>query len=296
MELVEADVADAIELPPGVGDDFGLVSLTELASAVGAEAAVAENHGPAEEDMLMEQDHQQEQDQEQEEEEMHRQREEGMEADQGGEIIHGEGNEFDALSQGARRGAGANEVKSNDDSTQLLLTRRKVMEQAKELLELAEELEQSQDYASLCEQRICELRPGHPIPVTRSCLGVAATPALARSRGTVETRGTPSHILSEKARSKRHALDAAASHNKLEKQFRASQAKLREACELVLKGLLRSFVAVQIHSALQVGEFTMPTAMPDWNVLCSLALSNLCDKTNDISTNRHAIAETSQGR
>lgn len=74
-------------------------------------------------------------------------------------------------------------------------------------------LKQQQDYSALCERRILELMPEHPIPVTLDCLGTPGPAASAPSR---PQRG-------------RRDGDGSRDKSKLERQYSVSQTRLREA-------------------------------------------------------------------
>lgn len=101
----------------------------------------------------------------------------------------------------------------------------RVKEQAKELTELRTRLTDTQAYADLCERRILELVPDHPIPVTPECLGIPA-PSPPQKHG--RTKGTPSRVLSAEAAQRREKSETASAFNTLQRQLRQAQVRQRE--------------------------------------------------------------------
>ena len=73
-------------------------------------------------------------------------------------------------------------------------------------------LKHQQDYSALCERRILELMPEHPIPVTRESLGTPG-PVAAAPRSQRERRDA----------------DGGRDKSRLERQYSVSQKRLRDA-------------------------------------------------------------------
>ena len=110
---------------------------------------------------------------------------------------------------------------------------QKVQRQARDLMAKQEQLDAAQSYGRLCEKRILELHPDHPMPVTADCLGLVPAPSLKQSKA-MRSRGVPSHQLSAHAKQHREQLDAAQSYTALERQHKVAKEKLAE-CARQLK-------------------------------------------------------------
>lgn len=100
----------------------------------------------------------------------------------------------------------------------------KVRAQAKDLQRLEGELQDVQEYSRLCEQRICELQPSHPIPVTTDCLGVT-NPAGSTAASRVAGRGGGT---GKSAKLRRENAELAEANKALEKQLRFARSKLAD--------------------------------------------------------------------
>ena len=101
-------------------------------------------------------------------------------------------------------------VKSNvrqgsDEYTQRL--ERKVRQQASELASLNGRLEASLAYASICEQRLLDLAPGHPLPVARDHLGTYPQQQGPNGTKVVVTprdqAGVPAYVVARDAQARR---------------------------------------------------------------------------------------------
>ena len=99
----------------------------------------------------------------------------------------------------------------------------KIRAQAVELQQLKGKLEDSYDYSRLCERRICELHPHHPIPITEDCLGVANVAGSAAG-SKVEARGGGT---GRSAKLRRENAELAES-NKALKQLKSARNKLTD--------------------------------------------------------------------
>ena len=84
-------------------------------------------------------------------------------------------------------------------------------------------LEDSYDYSRLCERRICELHPHHPIPITEDCLGVANVAAAQLVPKSSTGGGT-----GRSAKLRRENAELAESNKALEKQLKSARNKLTD--------------------------------------------------------------------
>lgn len=109
---------------------------------------------------------------------------------------------------------------SNDITTQL---GAKIRRQAGELQRLQEALQQSQAYSRLCEQRVCDLHPNHPVPITKDSLGIPS-PLVSHSTG---NNGSSNAGGIAKLRREKASLEQA--NTQLEKQLNVARNKVTES-------------------------------------------------------------------
>ncbi|KAJ4454596.1 hypothetical protein PAPYR_10645 [Paratrimastix pyriformis] len=94
---------------------------------------------------------------------------------------------------------------------------QKIKEQARELQNQSGELEKAHAYCNLCEQRIREIAPDHPLPVN------AETPVKGTHNAQPPLKGTPSLLISESAQHRRQMRELQAKLATLEREFSAAQ-------------------------------------------------------------------------
>ncbi len=113
----------------------------------------------------------------------------------------------------------------------------KVRAQASDLQRLGDELDAAYGYARLCERRVCELHPNHPIPVTEDCLGVANPAGSGAGGSKIAARGGGT---GKSARLRRENAELAHSNSALEKQLRAARSKLTDVSRNLKETRLQS--------------------------------------------------------
>jgi len=101
-------------------------------------------------------------------------------------------------------------IRRRDDNDRLS---RKISSQAQELLRLRQELDKSKRYASLCEQRVVDLCPGHKLPVREKHIG-SGKPA--------------SSSMSNDVRHRRELQEQRRAYARLNREYDAAQKRITE--------------------------------------------------------------------
>ncbi len=101
----------------------------------------------------------------------------------------------------------------------------KIRRQAGDLQRLQTALDEATRYSQLCERRISELHPDHPIPVTEACLGVPNPANGVVGGGRVVARGGGTGAV---AKLRREKLELVEAHTSLERQLRSTKGKLTD--------------------------------------------------------------------
>ena len=117
----------------------------------------------------------------------------------------------------------------SNDSSNTITTQLgdKIRRQAAQLQELQAAMNESQAYARLCEQRVCDLHPDHPLPVTEDSLGVASPQS--RNNGGRNNNRPAAHNTGGVAKLRREKVALEQATTQLEKQLRTARTKVTEA-------------------------------------------------------------------
>tara|TARA_B100000795_G_scaffold269506_1_gene259081 strand:+ start:1227 stop:2870 length:1644 start_codon:yes stop_codon:yes gene_type:complete len=98
----------------------------------------------------------------------------------------------------------------------------KIRRQAGDLQQLQAALDQANAYSRLCEQRISDLAPNHPFPITQESLGVASPQSSSSSKHSLVRNSGTGAV----AKLRREKTELLTTNTQLEKQVRAARTKV----------------------------------------------------------------------
>ena len=135
----------------------------------------------------------------------------------------------------------------------------KIRQQAEELTSLRTRLQEREQYGRLCERRIVELMPDHPLPVTDDCIGL---PGTGRSRAQ-----SPDRALQQQLWETRQKLSQAQTRN-------ADLQRQLDTTEKARSNAMRRYDAAQTQIATLEAQHKGQPSSPDNKRASKRKLSN----------------------
>ena len=126
---------------------------------------------------------------------------------------------------------------------------------ANELERYKIELGRSKEYSDLCERRILDMMPDHPLPVTEACLGLPLSSAALAKAGrplpSGSAPGTPSYILAAEAKTRKDKSESSAAYDALHKSH---QVRMNDSAVAYVAGVETSSNQQAVEAKLEAAE------------------------------------------